>query len=104
MSSRDRRQLKARIEQHRTPPEAPTVPIELPDDTPMDSLEQAGLLYAESPDRTRPGGRLLTTVEFVALRLHEAMVRKEGRSALEPGVVLDCISSARLMLKETRHG
>lgn len=102
MSSRDRRQLKVSIEQHRTPPEAPTVPIEVPDDTSMTRLENAGMLFAERSERNRSDGRSLT-VEFVAMRLHEAMIRKESRSALEPGVVLDCVSSARLMLKETRR-
>ncbi|WP_407572116.1 hypothetical protein [Deinococcus altitudinis] len=68
----------------------------------MAKLEGAGMLFAERPDRNRSDGRSLT-VEFVAMRLHEAMIRKEGRSALESGVVLDCISSARLMLKETRR-
>ena len=101
MSSRDRRQLKAAIEQHRAPPEAPSVPIEVPDDTSMARLEGAGMLLAERSGHNRSDGHSLT-VEFVAMRLHEAMIRKEGRLAFEPGVVLDCISSARLMLKETR--
>ena len=103
MSSRDRRQLKASIEQHRPPPEAPTGQLEVPDDTSMTRLEGAGLLFAEPSGRNRSDGRSLT-VEFVAMRLHEAIIRKEGRSALEAGVVLDCVSSARLLLKETRHG
>jgi hypothetical protein len=102
MSSRDRRQLKAAIEQHRPQPKAPTVPAELPDDAPMVRLESAGLLFAGSPAPDRPEVRPLT-VEFVAMRLHEAMIRKEGRSALEPDVVLRCVKSARLMLRETRR-
>ena len=54
MSSRDRRQLKAHVEQHRTLPEAPTVAVEVPDDTSMARLEGAGLLFAErsGPDAT----------------------------------------------------
>jgi hypothetical protein len=67
----------------------------------MGRLESAGLLFAGSPAPERPDVRPLT-VKFVAMRLHEAMIRKEGRSAFDPGVVLRYVKSARLTLQETR--
>jgi hypothetical protein len=101
MRNRDCRQLKARIRQHRTQPEAPTVPAEIRNDTSMGRLESAGLLFAGSPAPERPDVRPLT-VEFVAMRLQKAMIQKEGWSAFDPGVVHRCVKSARLTLQETR--
>ena len=102
MSSRDRRQLKARIEQHRAPPEAPTVPAEIPNDASMARLESAGLLFSGTAAHDRQEARPLT-VEFVAMRLLEATIRKEGRNALDAVVTQNCVNAALKMLREARR-
>jgi len=41
------------------------------------------------------------TVEFVALRLLEAIIRKEGRTALCNEAALDCAATAKNLLRAT---
>ena len=50
------------------------------------------------PASVHPDARPLS-VEFAALRLLEAMVRKEGRAALCYMAAVDCADTARTLLK-----
>ena len=108
MSSRDRRQLKACIEQHRARPQvespAPPVPVATPEhvwqsrrNSRHESRQESRRAFRQISD-----GRPLA-VEYVALRLQEAVIRRESRDALDPGVTIDCVHQARLLLAEA-HG
>ena len=109
MSQRDRRELNARIEAHR--------PKALPPDL-GEKIDEAirDQLRATAP-RARPRERDLKlsdivdpkpevrplTVEYVALRYQETLLRRDGRRALEPGVARECVDNAREMLREANQ-
>ena len=108
MSGRDRRRLKSRIEQHRSQPPveppAPPAPVATPEPVwpsrrrpRHEPREESRRAFQQISD-----GRPLT-VEYVALRLHEAVIRREGRDALDPGVAIDCVHQANLLLSEARR-
>lgn len=49
--------------------------------------------------RHAPSPRPLTDLEFVALRLHEAAIRKDGREALNMDTAVASVDAARALLK-----
>jgi len=84
MSNRDRRQTKAPLEKR------PARETQTPERT-----------YT---DQRAPAPRALTDLEFVALRLHEAAIRKDGKEALTMETALASVDAARTLLRAARGG
>lgn len=104
MTGRSRRQARQQVADHqRANPPAPK-PV---NNRVWEQLGENMLPFhpegkATTPVAVHPDSRPLS-VEFAALRLLEAMVRKEGRAALCAGAALDCADTARTLLKAARR-
>ncbi|WP_407540481.1 hypothetical protein Q0M94_03520 [Deinococcus radiomollis] len=89
MTGRSRRQARQQVADHqRTNPPAPK-----PANNRVWEQTTEKVAVAVHPD-SRP-----LSVEFAALRLMEAMVRKDGRAALCQDAALDCAATAKMLLK-----
>ena len=95
MTGRSRRQARQQVADHqRTNPPAPKPANNRVWEQPTEKVA--------APVAVHPDARPLS-VEFAALRLMEAMVRKDGRAALCQDAALDCAATASTLLKAARR-
>jgi len=87
MSSRDRRQTRTLVKQQQTREAQNRVP---------------GPTERTYTDQWAPAPRALTDLEFVALRLHEAAIRRDGKEALNMETALASVDAARTLLRAAR--
>jgi len=88
MSNRDRHQTNTLVEKHRA--------REIHTRTP-------GPAERTYTNQHAPAPRALTDLEFVALRLHEAAIRKDGTAALTMEVALASVDTARALFRAARN-
>ncbi|WP_407541210.1 hypothetical protein Q0M94_07445 [Deinococcus radiomollis] len=88
MSSRDRRQTRDLIEKQKVHETQTRTP---------------GPAERTYTDQRASAPRALTDLEFVALRLHETAIRKDGKEALNMDVAVASVDSARALLREARR-
>lgn len=50
-----------------------------------------------------PAPRTLTDLEYVAMRLHEAAIKRDGLDALNMETATASVGAARTLLDEARH-